>query len=955
MRSFVGVIGFALLLGRVHAADPAALQLFERKIRPVLVEHCYRCHSSESTKLRGGLRVDSRAALLKGGDTGPALIPNKPKESLLVQALRGDGLTMPPKGRLPDETIADFERWIRLGAPDPRDGTTVTAPAAIDVEKGRSFWAFQPSRRRNSPRVKETGWARSPLDDFLLAQLEERKLRPVAAAERGVLVRRIYLDLIGLPPTPEEIEEALSDKSPDWYEKLIERLLASAHFGERWGRHWLDVARFADSNGKDENYVFHEAFRYRDYVVSSFNRDKPFDRFVREQLAGDLLPAMTQAERDEQLTGTGFLVVGPKVLADRDKERRLMDVVDEQIDTVGKAFLGLTVGCARCHNHKFDPIPTQDYYALAGIFKSTRTIHGSRDNPVIADWMVRPLGADGEKLMAAYQGHLKKATDLGNRLKKAKADLKMHEDRAAMRVPATLVGFTVDDKDAKFTGEWKKSTFTKPYVGEGYLHDDKAGKGQKTATYTPKLPRAGEYEVYLSYTTGPTRATNVPVTIHHASGEAKLSVNQQEKPKLDGLFRSLGKFRFEAGTSSRVQIGNQGTEGHVIVDAVRFVPVGALANVPEMAMGVPTELKQQLTTAQEEVKKLEVEEAALKKATPPTPPLVLAVRDEDKVEDCRVNVRGNPHALGASVPRGWLQVAATNPRRELAPGQSGRRELAEWIASPENPLTARVFVNRVWQHLFGEGLVRSVDNFGVQGERPTHPELLDELAARFMAEGWSVKALIREIVLSRTYQLGAIRDHTLVQADPENRWLGRANRRRVEAEVLRDSILFSAGSLDRALGGPSTTGLGERAVTNDSKGGAQVDGITRRSLYLPVIRNEVPQVLEVFDFADPDVSTGRRDATTVATQALFLLNSPFVLEQSRQFARLLLAAPAEDRLSLLYRRALSRTPNADESKKATEFVAQYRLTVKNKAEAELEAWAALCQAVFASTEFHFVE
>ena len=950
MRSAFTVL-FLFSTSIIRAADPTGLQLFEQKIRPVLAEHCYSCHSSEAKKVRGGLRVDSRAALLKGGDTGPALVPGKPKESLLLQALRHDGLAMPPKGKLPDNVVADFERWIRLGAPDPRDGKT-TVQAGIDLDRGRQFWAFRSPRHHATPAVKDAGWPLSDVDHFILAALEAKGLRPVRDADRATLLRRVSLDLLGLPPTPGELGAFVIDDSPDAFAKVVDRLLASPHFGERWGRHWLDLARYADSNGKDENYVYHEAFRFRDYVIASFNKDKPFDRFVMEQLAGDLMLASNQAEADEQLTGTGFLVVGPKVLADRDKEKRLMDVVDEQIDTVGKTFLGLTLGCARCHDHKFDPIPTADYYALAGIFKSTRTIHGARDNPVIADWMVRALGPGGEAQLAAMKAHQKKLADAAGKIKKAKETLKMHEDRATMRLPAKLVGITVDDTEAKLVGAWKKSTFTKPYVGEGYLHDDRSGKGDKSATFTPRLPRAGEYEVFLSYTTGATRATDVPVTVRHAGGEKTIVVNQRETPKLDGLFRSLGKFSFEAGTKGSVVISNRGTTGHVIVDGVRFIPAGALANVPEMAMGVPEDVKAKISAAQSELKMLEAEETKLKTAAPKPPPLVMAVRDEDRIENARINIRGNPHALGAEVSRGYLQVASANARPAIDAKQSGRLELARWIASAGNPLTARVIVNRVWHHLFGEGLVRSMDNFGVQGETPSHPELLDELTMRFVADGWSIRRLIRTLVLSRVYQLASVKDETLLKADPENRLLGRANRRRAEAEVIRDSILTVSGQLERSIGGPATAGMGERALTNDSKGGVQVDANVRRSVYLPVIRNELPQVLEVFDFADPDVASGRRDTTTVATQALFLMNSPFVLAQSRHTARGLLALPLDDagRLGDLYRRVLGRLPSETETRKTVAFLVDYRRTAN-----DVDAWAAVCQALFASAEFRFVE
>jgi hypothetical protein len=592
-------------------------------------------------------------------------------------------------------------------------------------------------------------------------------------------------------------------------------------------------------------------------------------------------------------------------------------------------------------------VPTTDYYALAGIFASTRTLDGFKlGNPVVSGWALRPLDAESDRRLAAAKAHEAKLKKLRDALAKAKAELKGAEDRATMRVPARLAGVVVDDKDAKLVGQWKASTFSRPYVGEGYKHDDRSGKGEKSATFTPDLPKAGDYEVFLSYTPGAGRATNIPVTITHAGGTAELKVDQTRKPTLDGLFHPVGTFRFDAGKAGSVTISNKGTTGHVILDAVRFVPAGALANEPEMAMGVPAEVKERLAESKKRVAGLEAEVKKLSAAAPPAPRLVMAPRDEDRPADEAVAVRGNPHQLGPKVPRGFVTVASWR-KPSIDPSQSGRRELADWLADDRNPLTARVFVNRAWMHLFGEGLVRSVDNFGAQGERPSHPELLDTLAVEFMAEGWSVKRLVRRVVLSRAYGLAVARDEGAEKADPDNRLLWRGNRRRLDAEAIRDGILAVAGSLDRTVAGTPVPGLGERAIDNASKGGVATDANLRRSVYLPVIRNDLPAIFEVFDFADPDVTTGKRDTTTVATQALYLLNSPFVIEQSRRAAARLLAEAKEDteRVELLYRLALGRPPTAEEAGRAVEFARG----------GGREAWAAVCQAVFACTEFRFVE
>jgi hypothetical protein len=836
-----------------------------------------------------------------------------------------------------------------MGAPDPRTGKAVVTGPGIDIAKGKKFWSFQPPRKHAVPDVSNAGWCRGDIDRFLLAALEKKGIRPVADAEPGVWLRRTTFALSGLPPTPEEIEAFLADKSPTAREKVVNRLLASPAFGERWSRHWLDVARYADSNGKDENLTFHEAHLYRDWAINSFNSDKPFDQFVREQVAGDLLPARDDARHQEQMIGSGFLIIGPKVLADRDQKRRRMDVIDEQIDTIGRTFLGLSLGCARCHDHKFDPVPTTDYYALAGIFSSTRTLVGFKlGNPVVSGWSLRPIDADSEKLVAANKAHDAKLKALVEKIKKAKAELARAQDRSTMRVASRLAGIVVDDVDAKKVGEWKASTYTRPYVGKGYVHDDRAGKGEKSITFTPKISTAGTYEVFVSYTTGSSRSKKAPVTIRYAGGEKTVTINQQKKPPLDGLFASVGTYRFEAGTGGSVTISNKGTNGHVIADAVRFIPVGMVVKSPEKKTGIPEAVKKAVDEAKKRLAGLEADEKKLKASAPKPPRLVMAPHDEEGPSDINVHIRGSHETLGPSVPRGFLQVASWGDRAIIPTGSSGRLELANWLADRRNPLTARVIVNRVWKHLYGEGLVRSPDDFGSQGLRPTHPELLDTLAVQFMEDGWRIKPLVRRIVLSRSFGLAVAKDEKAALVDPENKLLWRAHRRRLEAEAIRDGILAVSGQLNRKMGGSSVAMLPERAVTNESKGGIVTERDTRRAVYLPVLRNSLPAIFEVFDFADPDVATGRREATTVPTQALFLLNSPFAIEQARQTANRLLAVKGAARVKRLYLLALGRPPTDAEVARALAFVRDYQPD-------EREGWAALCQAMFGCTEFRFVE
>jgi cytochrome c553 len=762
----LGLVLLSLSSPSVRAADSAGLRFFEQKVRPVLVEHCYRCHSAETNKSKGGLRLDTRAALLKGGDSGPAIVPGRAADSLLLRAVgyAEEGLRMPPKGKLPAAVIADLSHWVDMGAPDPRDDSqqTGTQRKPLDVSAGKSFWAFQPPRPHPIPPVRDTAWPAGDVDRFLLAALETRGLRPAPDADRATLLRRVSFDLIGLPPSPDEIAAFEADHSPAAYDKVVDRLLASPHFGERFGRHWLDLVRYSESSGGGRSLLFPDAWRYRDYVIESFNTDRPFDQFVREQVAGDLLTIEAIADRRRQLTATAFWLLGPTNYERQDKDVLEMDVIDEQLDTLGRAFLGLTVGCARCHDHKFDPIPTSDYYALAGILHSTRSL--VHDN--VSRWTEQPL------------------------------PLPVEEERAVQRHEAALTAL-------------------------------------------------------------------------------RQKVQQARQRKAN-----------------------------------------------------PTELKEL--------------ETALKRLTEtgPARPLLMAVQEAARVEDCQVCIRGNIHNRGEKVRRGFLQVASAGRQSNLPAHESGRRELADWLTSPDNPLTARVAVNRIWQHLFGAGLVRTVDNFGMAGEVPSHPELLDHLALRFRAGGWSVKALVRSLVLSRAYRMSSS-GQAGAAIDPDNRLLWRANRRRLEAECLRDAMLSAAGRLDRRLGGPTV----RKGTTSEY--GYVFDG-TRRSVYLPVFRNRLPDLFEVFDFADPNLVTGRRTVSTTAPQALYLLNSPFVMEQARHTARSLLSSPELDdagRLDRLYRLTLGRLPAPAERAIVLTSVAGA------EGEHRLAAWERVCHALFACLDF----
>jgi hypothetical protein len=815
-------------------ADPdEAIRFFESRIRPVLVEHCYKCHSSRSKSPRGGLRVDSRDALLRGGETGPAVVPGRPDGSLLLKALsyEGEVSEMPPDSKLPDQVLADFRHWIAAGAADPRRETVADeTPSDVDAASARDFWAFRTPIRLEPPSVRDASWVRDELDRFILARLEAKGLRPAPDADNATWLRRVSFDLAGLPPSPEQIAAFLGDPSPHAKERVVDRLLASPAFGERWARHWLDLTGYADQIGTANNLFAEHAWRYRDYVIAAINADTPFDRFIREQIAGDLLPEASIEGRARNLIATGFLVLGDLTVVEADKAKLRVDVVDQQVDKVGKAFLGLTLGCARCHDHKFDPIPQRDYYAMAGIFSSTESV-------TRAEWGVWSWPALA-KLPETPTTRAERETRL-ERHRRSLATAKAERDRAGRRIAE--IGGLIE------------------------------GKGPASRSIEP----------------------------------SRRETLEKERRELQGRVGRLG---------SAIEHGEF------------FAP---------------------------------------------TVPVAFAVHDSARPGDMRITIRGNAHALGKEVPRGFVQVISRGPAAAAAisSNESGRRELADWIASGENPLTARVAVNRIWQKLFGEGIVRSVDYFGRRGERPSHPELLDALAVRFVADGWSRKRLIRDLVLSRAYAMSSIHDSRADAVDPDNLLLWRMNRRRLDAESLRDSMLAVSGTLVAQGGGPglpleypeNTGGLAKGGVNPPSFHLGRFRPVQEfvRTVYLPIIRS-APQagpaeVRNVFDFTQPGEIAGRRAVTTVPTQALFLLNASFVKRRAVELARLTMAASTDDgaRLDRLWLRALGRPITPGERADSTAFLAEIRdLDSKMPtADRELRGWAELCHALLASNEF----
>lgn len=746
------------------------LAFFENRIRPVLVQHCYECHAADASIVRGGLLLDSRGALMRGGDSGPGLVPEKPDESLLIQALRYEGHQMPPDGQLPAPVIADFEEWVRRGAPDPRQEVRSAKLQPVDWDAARKHWAFQPIVRPTPPESFPAGWVRNDIDRFVLAELQRHNMQPAPIADKLTLLRRAHFDLLGLPPRPEDVQAFLADESPEAFDRVIDQLLASPHYGERWGRHWLDLVRYATTNGADENHALPNAWRYRDWVVRMLNQDLPFDQFLIQQLAGDLLPAPTnELAAGDQLTATGLLVIGPKMLAEQDKDKMVIDIVDEQLDTISRTMLGLTIGCARCHDHKFDPIAARDYYSLAGIFYSTQSMQ-NRD--FVSQWLERPLPSAA--ITARRSEHQQK-------IEAARTAL------AALKSPA-------DDA---------------------------------------------------------------------AIATARQALEQLEK--------ELPQF--------------------------------------EMVMAA----------------------------------------DEAEPTNLPVHLRGNHLKPGPEkIPRGMPQILTeVAPASEIPAETSGRLEFARWLVSPQQPLTTRVMANRIWMWHFGKPLMRSPSNWGLQAEPPSHPELLDWLAAELPRNGWSLKALHRTILQSATWQMSSNSRSDYAELDPENRRLWRQNRRRLEAEAVRDSILLVGGGLDLTFGGI--------ADSVDSH---------RRAIYLPVDRSALYEVFSTFDYVETGNHLEQRPVTTVPNQALFLMNSPLVHEQSR---RLISQLPTHDPLlpltdagpvvNTLFERLYGRPVGAAECRTALEFVAAAELTmthIPDPNERRQQAWAALARTLMAGNEFLYV-
>ena len=864
------------------------LNFFETKIRPVLIRECYGCHSNKSGNVRGGLRLDTKQLMLIGGSSGPAIVPGDLEESWLYNAITHQDYVMPPKRMLPKNVIDDFRKWIEMGAPDPRVNAITKVNSNItpdDIKQAKeSFWAYKQPVKTTPHELENSAWPKTDIDRFILAKLEQAELEPATDADPRKVLRRLSFDLVGLPPTPAMIKSftARWKQDPDQaVATAVDRFLETKQFGERWGRHWLDVARFAESTGMQVNMTYPQAWRYRDYVIDSFNDDKPFDRFVQEQIAGDLLPVKSDEQWAENLVATTFLALGSKNVNEQNPVQFKANVADEQIDVTTRVFMGMSVACARCHDHKFDAIPQADYYAMAGIFQSMKTYWG------------KPQSEFG-----SFSGAQEKQT-------------------------SSLLILPVDDPnpfDQKFTQQELENLKEQMVSQRSGMSQMRRGFGQ--------------------------------------SGTSSASIQRQRAMMLS----SLGAM------------------------SAKLAAVDENGHPKSFSMGV---------------------------------------QEDDSPADASLLVRGEIDQPAQKVKRGFPQVL-TSKQPSLSSKSSGRLELARWIGSDDNPLTARVMVNRIWLHLIGNGIVTSTENFGTTGQMPSHPELLDYLSVRFVESGWSVKSVIREIATSRVYRMQSTFDEDNHEYDPNNALLWRANPRRLDAEAIRDAMLSISGEIDiqrprasevakagfvrvrngqlsssgsrrggRPQGGtggqnggrfqPGQTqqqpgGRGQFQAGGQRPGGQgfagrrpggqgrpfgsggrptntlDMENAKFRSVYLPIVRDEEPRSLAVFDFGDSSAVVGKREASNTANQSLYMMNNPFVIQQSKSFAQRVSASSTgtSGRIEQAFIFAYGRLPTSGEREEVTTFMKQFSPS-SEQGDREQATMTALCQSLFASAEFRFVD
>ena len=931
---FVGWLASASLLvvwaagsSRADGPDsPEALAFFEASVRPVLADRCWQCHGPD--KQSGGLRLDSRASIFEGGDAGLVLVPGEPEKSPIIQVVRhqGDLPKMPPKGgRLPDHAVESLAKWVGMGAPWP------SGPVPTSVAKesaARTHWAYQPIGDPAPPSVEDSPWVVSPVDAFILARLESKGLAPSGPADKRTLIRRASFDLTGLPPTPEEVDAFLLDETPEAFNRVVDRLLASPRYGERWGRHWLDVARYADTKGyvfnAERRYPF--AYTYRDYVIRSFNEDKPYDQFIVEQIAADRLP---MGDDKHALAALGFLTVGRRFLND------VNEIIDDRIDVVTRGLMGMSVTCARCHDHKFDPIPTEDYYSLHGVFASSVE---PDELPILPDSAPEQDRADYDRRRQARLD----AADHYRIVHKAMIEAELRDHLKAFTEAAQAIDFEakgpkLDETARAHQVSPQRLRFAARRLGK--LLDKKAEGHDPVldpwrafaALSTDEFePRAAELAKRL-VEPDPSRPID-PVVLK--------AVVEPSPKSLAEVATRYGEL-FERAAKSFATNPEVGPPGAIPDPSLKPIHDRLVAVDSPIEVSIEG-LDRVLNRAEREtLRKIEKKVAELDVTHPGSPARAMVLIDAPVPTNPRVAIRGNPNRPGPEVPRRFLRVLSGGQAQPFVDG-SGRLELARVIASPKNPMTARVMVNRIWHEHFGVGLVATPSDFGVRGEPPSHPDLLDFLARRFIESGWSIKAIHRLILLSNTYRQKSDLRRDGFAADPTNRLLWRQNRRRLDFEAMRDSVLAVAGQLDPMMGGRPVELFDQNSLSH------------RRTIYGVVDRYDLDPTYRTFDFPSPDISAPRRPLTTVPQQALFLLNSPFLLDQAQALANRpdLAAKPLEDRVGRLHLDLFGRPPDAREVELARQFV---ETCPKAEGSDAPSPWEEYAQVLLLTNEFLFLD
>ncbi|MBM3877510.1 MAG: DUF1549 domain-containing protein [Verrucomicrobia bacterium] len=882
---------------QVERLDPEQLQFFEKRIRPVLVEQCYKCHSATAEKVKGSLLLDSKAGVLKGGSSGPAIVLGKPEKSLLIKAIKStdEDEMMPPKGdRLPPNVIADFEQWIRSGAPDPRIAPASAKSALqVDMEKAKTHWAYQPVTAPPVPKVKDSKkWARTDLDKFVLAKLESKGLEPSPMADRRTLIRRATFDLIGLPPTTQEVADFVADKSPNAFEKVVDRLLASPHYGERWGRHWLDVARYADTTGdriggarRDPKFPY--AWTYRDYVINAFNSDKPYDQFIIEQIAADRLEL---GDTKMPLAAMGFLTVGKRFMGN------INEVIDDRIDVVTQGLMGMTAACARCHDHKFDPIPQRDYYSLHGVFNSSQEpdeepmLYPPADKAAFADFTKKV--EEVEAVIASIR-----STEEGRVLGQFRAVLDKY-----------LLGVRELNQSAKkLTAQaFSRQKGLDPDIFDQWVAALKKCSTDHSPVFAPWLAFAAlkdedftakSKELADKFATGTCDGKPINPLVAKLFTAAPKSADDLAEAYAK-LFKDVDKEWQAAQKADAKSLESPKEE-------LRLVLYGNDSPISLDRRGFQRIIGNRIQNA-ENAERTKISD--LKMTHPGSPVRAMALTDKPRALDSFVMIRGEPANRGPVVPRQFLEILSKDKREPFKDG-SGRLDLAKHVASKDNPLTARVFVNRVWQWHFGDAIVRTPGDFGLRSDPPSNQELLDHLAVKLMTNGWSIKKLHKTILLSAAWMQSSKDNPKNSAVDPGNSFFWRQNLQRLDFESLRDTLLALGGKADfEKVGGPSV----------------ELAGSNRRTLYGYVDRARIAEAYRIFDFANPDMTAPQRMLTTVPLQALFMMNNPFVIEQAKQITsrpEMISGSRDEEKIGYLYQLIHQRPPTLNETKLAAAYLA----------------------------------